>query len=157
MAVEHLSCAIEFANQADDRYGAIDVMNQLAEIHLAQGQIELALARCQEALHLSEDTGNQFWQAESMDLLGRIYHFTQQGDEARKAFAAADLMWREREAARDLVSTLLNWTRLEQNVGRTQRARELCAEAANLADTHDIGGLREQAAALLNELESVQT
>jgi ATP/maltotriose-dependent transcriptional regulator MalT len=56
MAVEHLSCAIEFANQADDRYGAIDVMNQLAEIHLAQGQIELALARCQEALHLSEDT-----------------------------------------------------------------------------------------------------
>jgi tetratricopeptide (TPR) repeat protein len=101
---------------------------------------------------LAERVDDQFWQPQHLSLLGRIHHLMGQWDEARADFGQACQVWREREAWLDLSSTLLNWARLEQDAGQANRARQLCTEAASLANKHEAANLMEQVSALLLEL-----
>jgi tetratricopeptide (TPR) repeat protein len=152
LATEHLLQAIDLARQASDEDTIIGSAGALAEVYFAQGRTEEALARCLESLDRASRIQDAYWQPESLQLMGRIYHSMQHWSEARTCFEEASQIWREREAGLDLFHTLLNWAKMERDAAQPMHAQELCAQAVTLAEELQVDDLRAQATTLQSAL-----
>jgi tetratricopeptide (TPR) repeat protein len=152
LAAEHLDQAIELAGQVEDQHGVISGLKERAELRLAQGKINEALEDCLAAMHVADQEDSLFWRPEMLDLLGRIHYVRKEWSAADTAFGEASQIWRERQADIDLARTLLHWARLAQSVNEADRAREMCQEAAALAEAANDQELSAATSKLLAEL-----
>jgi TOMM system kinase/cyclase fusion protein len=127
----------------------------LTEAHAAAGQVEAGLDVLAEALALVDHTGERYWEAELYRLKGELLlqHAVPDAPQAEACLQQALAVARRQQAKAWELRTAISLSRLWQQQGRRDEARELlapvyhwCTEGFDTADLQDAKALLEELA-----------
>jgi len=129
------------------------LLNVLAGIALASGDLDGATARAGEAHAAAAQAGDRREEANARRLLGEVAARSGRSEDARLAFSAALDIDRAIEAPEKIALDLLALARLERSLGARPQARGYARRAVAVAEGARLDGLLTAARALLRELE----
>ena len=123
-------------NKQENQAEILNVLNDLASIDFAQGSLELALARLQEAEHLAKDFGDSRYVGLITANMGRLMARANQLDESIEYFQRAIQLYQEQgeEYSPQFAQLLGNMAQVYVQQGQIKEAEKLLLEALPLLE-----------------------
>jgi tetratricopeptide (TPR) repeat protein len=122
-AARHLEQALQVCDQNDLRRNSRCLtLCSLAEIHLAQGNLDKGRALLDEALSLSGELGERINEANAWRLLGRLHGLEDDVDAAGQLFARAIDLYTALEMPRRVHDCHVEHARLLRHAGRLEES-----------------------------------
>ena len=131
-AVTHIEMAKAYAERMGEPAAKVVTATTFAQIQLAAGHTNEALAACLEAQQRATASGNRERWLEIHATLGAIYSALSRPDEARSAYAEAVEAGRAFGAWSEVARIYLEWIRMEKDLGEITKAEAVCNASTEL-------------------------